>query len=311
MKTKKYFYNFYLLRTNKRVNDIRYIGVTVRSLKERFSSHKYEALTRKASRPLYNWWRKRVKEGFKIIIEPIELNFCGNWESREQYWIRHYKQMQFDLLNISDGGAGIVTAEQRNIISRQRSVQAHFKPVIALTKDGTFFKEFSSCTDAAKFFHTAPTSITNACKNRWSKSSNGYIWVFKSEYNPNNVYKYKQKGKGITCYKFNLNGDLISTFDSLDKCSLLEQIDERRILNSMRNKTTINDFIYSTTSKICVSDYTITNTYKIEEYDEFGKLINKYTSYRQFCIQNGLNYSTIFPKLKAKTFKYKNTLKML
>lgn len=252
-----YTYNFYLLRSTKSVDDIRYIGVTIRSLNCRYAQHKHEAF-RKAGRPVYNWWNNRIQDGYKIIIEPIETNFSGDWESEEKYWIRHYKQMGFKLLNLSEGGAGIVTVEQRTKSSRQRSIEAHNKAVIALTKDGKFYKEYKSCMEASKDLNLCHTAITNACSNRWSRSSHGFIWVFKDQYDPNKDYSYKKtlNINCIKCYKFNSIGVLLKEYTSKQECIEENKIDGRMLTRVIENKNIYKDFIYSYSKEINLKEYT-------------------------------------------------------
>lgn len=236
---------YYLLRSNQSIDDIRYIGVTTMSLNVRYSGHKYASKTK--SLPIYNWWRKRVKQGFKIIIEPIETNFQGNWEEREQYWIRHYKQMGFNLLNISKGGAGVITKEQRSLDSRKRSSLAHQKPVIALTLEGKFYKEFSSIKEASQELNVVDSSITNVITG-FSKSSAGYLWIYKDKYDPSIDYTYNSNSCNIKCYKYTVNKELVYTYNSISQLSKeLNRCREYVSAKLKKGDLIINNYIYSFT----------------------------------------------------------------
>lgn len=203
---------------------------------------------------MYNWWDKRIREGYSIFIEPIEENYTGNWEEREKYWIRHYIQMGFKLLNVSEGGCGIITVEQRSKTSRQRSIEAHQKPIVALTKDGEFYKEFSSCTEAANHFHVVMTAITNAISG-FSKSACGYIWIEKASYDPNKKYKYESRLTTLTIYQFDLEGNLIQHFANLKECEQVLGLNKSQVGKAVRTKRIYKTFIFSKTPSINLQDY--------------------------------------------------------
>ena len=298
-------YNFYLLKSNKSIVDIRYIGVTTKTLECRYYQHKHEA-KRKADRPVYHWWNKRITENFQITIEPLEIDFTGDWEEREKYWIRHYRQMGFNLLNVSEGGVGIITNEQRTKSSRQRSIEAHNKSVIALTKDGKFYKEYSSCREAAKEFHTVPTAITNACKSRWSKSSHGYMWIFKSDYDPNKNYQYQAYENWPKCYKFDIFGNLLKTYSSVNNCAKTEHIDTRKLNKLIKNKLIENNFIFSSNLNINIIEYKDNKIYKVFEYDSNNILVNKYETLKEFFQISGFSIHQYYKLSDKKNFSFKN-----
>ena len=56
----------------------------------------------------------------------------------------------FDLFNLDKGGKGVITKEKRSKSSIERSVEAHQIEIIALYKNGTFYKEFNSIMEAAR-----------------------------------------------------------------------------------------------------------------------------------------------------------------
>lgn len=83
-------------------NDIRYIGLTFNSLKQRLSSHMSEPGTSHKC----NWISKLKKEGLKPIIESIEENISSYDEvcEREIYYINYYKSIGCNLTNMATGG---------------------------------------------------------------------------------------------------------------------------------------------------------------------------------------------------------------
>lgn len=65
------------------------------------------------------------EKGGKINIEKIDECSELEWEEREQFLIQKYKDLGHKLLNIDNGGKGVITKEKRSIDSITRSVEAH------------------------------------------------------------------------------------------------------------------------------------------------------------------------------------------
>ena len=84
--------------------------------------------------------------------------------------------------------------------SIERSIKGHEKPIVALYKDGTFYKEFESIVKATKELGIKSRSAIGNVLSGRSKSSGGFLWVYKEDYNPKNQYKYEQKKTGTTIY---------------------------------------------------------------------------------------------------------------
>lgn len=80
---------------------IRYVGKTT-DLERRIPEHlKYE--TRKSHK--YNWIKKLQSEGLNPIIRILERNLVeGEWQEREKFWIKKFREDGCNLTNISDGG---------------------------------------------------------------------------------------------------------------------------------------------------------------------------------------------------------------
>lgn len=143
-------YVFYTLSASDDPNNIRYVGTTCRTVAQRFRGHKYCAMHKeKRGLPVHKWMYSKYEQNLNIIHVQIDSCPESEWEERERYWIKYYKDQGFNLLNIDKGGRGVVTAEMRSKSSIERSIEAKRKPVIALNMDGTFYKEFPSIRDAA------------------------------------------------------------------------------------------------------------------------------------------------------------------
>jgi hypothetical protein len=101
-------YNIYILKCPIS-GDIRYVGQTKMKLIKRLGGHLYDAFGRNKKKLNHkdNWIRSLSKNGFKPIIEgieviPIEVDLTFVLE-RERFWISEYKK-KYDLLNSTDGG---------------------------------------------------------------------------------------------------------------------------------------------------------------------------------------------------------------
>jgi group I intron endonuclease len=83
--------------------EIRYIGQTINSVEKRLQQHIGAAKRGKKSY-LYNWIRKLLNKNKAPKIITIQNNAIFN--ESEKYWIQQYRNLDFNLLNLTDGGEG-------------------------------------------------------------------------------------------------------------------------------------------------------------------------------------------------------------
>jgi hypothetical protein len=82
-------------------HEIRYVGKTI-DLKIRKKSHRELGKTR-----CDNWKRSLLADGFWPDMEVVENVPSGeNWAKREQFWIKHYRDLGCNLTNLTEGGEG-------------------------------------------------------------------------------------------------------------------------------------------------------------------------------------------------------------
>lgn len=231
-------YNIYSLK-HPITLEIRYIGVTVKNPKERLYQHKYAALKKNSPTHVAKWLRKLYSEGLSPVVNLIEI--CGkeNWEEREKYWIAQFS----NLTNINEGGSGVVV--DRDIDGKQRTINAHKKPVVLLTKSFEFIKEFDSGTECANYLNVTTTSVSNMISKR-SFTVTGYVVLSKEEYDLGN-YNKVYKGSHKTTYQYNLDGELIAEFQSIAKAwhSVKPSKYESGIHMAIRYKHSCGDFFWS------------------------------------------------------------------
>lgn len=87
-------------------NKIKYIGNTKRSLKTRLYAHIFNAKYDSDKSKRNQWIRSCLSNGYipKIIL--IEETEDDGYD-KEEYYIKYYKSLGYDLVNSTDGGKGI------------------------------------------------------------------------------------------------------------------------------------------------------------------------------------------------------------
>lgn len=205
--------------------NIRYVGKTVNLIK-RFRRHLRNGkdITHKYHSAI---WIRSLLNNNKIpeisIIEEVSEN---NWEEREIYWIKYYRQL-YDLTNILEGGkdtttygrlgkhnsdehklkcsiarTGVKINQNDNNGNRKKAINAYFdkikKHILQYSMEGEFIKEWESAVAASKFYNlSSSTSILTCAKNNTNEiSCIKYMWRFKI----NNtiifkIDKYKKRKK--------------------------------------------------------------------------------------------------------------------
>lgn len=101
-----------------RNNEIRYIGFTKGSLKDRLKDHIHTAKKRTTHK--HKWITSLLEIGLKPIMLEIESVTLENWQEREKYWISFYRDQ---LTNSTDGGEGLINPSEdtRKRISEKTS----------------------------------------------------------------------------------------------------------------------------------------------------------------------------------------------
>ena len=96
-------FNFIYTLIDPITNEIRYVGKSVRP-KERLQNQCNE----KSNTYRCHWVQSLLKLGLRpiqIIIEKLPLD--QDWQSRERYWIKKFREDGFNLTNCTDGGDGV------------------------------------------------------------------------------------------------------------------------------------------------------------------------------------------------------------
>lgn len=104
-----------------RTNEIRYVGITKKTVDERIKDHLKMAKTN-PNRWVYHWINDVLGTGLSLLVDVLEeTNNCVLCE-RERYWILYGKENGWRLTNATDGGEGVsgykFTEEAREKISK-------------------------------------------------------------------------------------------------------------------------------------------------------------------------------------------------
>lgn len=169
--------------------EVRYVGVTTRTLSQRLSAHKHE-VTGKRNVNTYknNWFSKLLEANLIPFIILLEECSPDNWEDRERFWISIFDNGK--LTNQREGGIGVVV--DRKTTSIQRSANAKKIPIVQLAIDGSFIREWDSASDVQKEMNVFPERISKVCKHT-TYTAGGFRWAFKTDYELGIIPPYKAR----------------------------------------------------------------------------------------------------------------------
>jgi hypothetical protein len=140
----------------------RYVGKTTQYMIDRRKAHLRTA-KRGDQKPLYRWLRKRLDgRGFATrLIEHVPPSV--DWQERERYWIRTYREAGHHLLNLTDGGEGL---------HGHRFSEEHRDRIATALRRGKTYR----CTNCATEFYRKPNAAkarnlfcSRVCANAFNK----------------------------------------------------------------------------------------------------------------------------------------------
>lgn len=186
---------------------IKYIGKTI-DIDRRYKQHIKNYTNKKSLKN--SWISSLLQYGLQPMLEIVEICDESKWQEREQYWIKYYKELGFDLKNMTNGGDGNTglkmsdTSKEKirranlgkksskekiakisNWAKGNNKIQKNLKlgskksqiPIIQKTKDGEIIKEWESLQQAADELGIERSNISHCLRGR-IKTSGGYIWEY-------------------------------------------------------------------------------------------------------------------------------------
>lgn len=172
-------------------NEIRYIGFTTRTLKERLREHIKDAQIFKNKRHSYNWINKLLKNNTVPVIEELDVCEINNVKKYEIYWIAQFKAWGFRLVNASEGGEGLNgykrTEKQKAIDSFRQQ-----KPIYKYDLTDNLIEYYHYSITASIVENVKSHNITRYAKYHFIKITNDFYFSY---LNPNQILELKEQNK--------------------------------------------------------------------------------------------------------------------
>lgn len=127
---------------------------------------------------------------------------------------------------IGDAKRGKYRGDNNPLYRKQRKEEVKIKmsegiissPIIQLELDGTFVAEHASAYVAYLATGISNKNILNCCHGN-SKSSGGFMWLFKKNYDTNATYTYNDNSKRTSVIQMDLFGNFITEHPSINEAS--------------------------------------------------------------------------------------------
>lgn len=235
--------------------ELKYIGKTSGTLKRRLGAHISATKRKNKKNILQAWIQSILNKNLKPLIEIIEECDDIKLNLREIYWISYYRNLNYNLKNINNGGDGNPKGYifKGRFISPKGVYPEHFKKYkkanlgvkktkqhcenLSKARKGVLspklYKKinsfnintkielcFKSIQDAAVYFNTTSNLIVSRCKNRTKLPLFGeYFKYIDKEY----IF-YKTTGPGYKRKVYLIKDTKILIFNSILECSHLLNI---------------------------------------------------------------------------------------
>lgn len=156
-------------------DEIRYIGKTVKSLKQRLTNHIYTS--KKINNHRCNWIKSIINRDKKPLIKLLDSCQWNESQQLEEYWINQFKNWGFNLVNATDGGEGNLGLK----LSKERKdklVASVSRIVYQYDLQGNFINEYSSVAEAARSIgYKSRCKIGEVALGRRAMAAN-YQWSY-------------------------------------------------------------------------------------------------------------------------------------
>lgn len=208
------------------VNDnIRYVGKTVQKLELRLKEHIRVAKSGKVKNHRTNWINSVLKSGSAVIIKEIDHCPWKKSSELEQYYIKYYKELGYDLVNETFGGEGNLGYKKslETISKLKNSLRNKSGIIYQYDINGNFIKSWNNPVEAAEFLGLKVAAGITRCLRGKRQTYKGFRWMKKYECDPLIVLKntnfQKQKKRVLNknakkVIQLDLNGNELNIFDS-------------------------------------------------------------------------------------------------
>lgn len=130
-----------------------------------------------------------IQAKFEYIDKCKGWNY-KKWKPLECFWIKHFKDCGFEVLNKNEGGGGpsFHTQETKDKISRNRRDKGH-KCMIQYDLNGDFIREWDKLNDISNFLKVKYASLSKSC-NTPNFQVRGFLWRYKTNNYPLHINPY-------------------------------------------------------------------------------------------------------------------------
>lgn len=225
-------YGIIYLVTNK-INNLKYVGQTIRPLERRWEEHVQKALasTEKSKKQKYYFQAAIEKYGPEnFSIEKIdEADSKEELDSKEEYWIEFYDTYHGEGYNLTPGGEGGYT-----------------RTVCKLSKSGELIQEYKSVAIAARENGLRIiSSIIGCCKGEYIMAGD-FQWCYKEDLLKRIGVKAKEKKQtNEEVLQYDLEGNFIKEWRSILEAETTLDIAHSKICAACREKCkTAGGFIW-------------------------------------------------------------------
>lgn len=160
-------------------NEIRYVGITTRTLEERLKGHLIDVTSRPdLNYHKINWLRKLQKGGLIPKIEQIdELDTLEEAKEKEIEYIAKFKEL-YNLTNCTLGGDYMgFKAHDRDVILKKKNT----RPITQYDIFGGKIADYEIMEDAVRALGlTSGSKLSMCCKGK-RPNAHGYIWRYKGD----------------------------------------------------------------------------------------------------------------------------------
>jgi transcriptional regulator with XRE-family HTH domain len=230
--------------TNKDTGEVRYVGRTQKTLRQRLASHKHDAVKRKENTPKDRWIQKIEKDQVEII--KLETG-CESSEQAELWWMDYLEFLGCDLLNVirepiggKAGESGLeVTDEVKELMGTMPDRELGEKLGVSKTTIRKYRKRYNVKPFANTGGYDLPEKLVKQLGDKHDRKlarEFGY---------PRTTIKRKRKEKGISAksQKINLPKECFKKMGKVSDGKLAKKYDvSRKTIENRRRKNGIEAY---------------------------------------------------------------------
>lgn len=264
----------YIYKITNKINQKVYIGLTCRSVEQRWLEHLKNVNNLKEKRPLYSAIAKYGEESFLIeTIEEVEDDFLGE---REIYWINFYNSY-YNGYNATLGGDGVFTRQ-----------------IMQYDMKGNLIAEYDNIQQAIKNTQISESVIRGVCQKRY-KTAKNYIFKYKDDKTEINTLiseALKNKHYKIQVYQYDLSGKLIHIWNSVKEANINSGI--TNISRALNQSKPCGNYIWRTFDKDFYDNLDLNSI--IIQLSKDNKILNYYSSFLEAAKALGKNQGNVISR---------------